>query len=58
MPRRHKLVLGHAVTAPPARDGPDGIASAPRGDPEDSRAPGSSPKGLQRDSVGALRWTS
>jgi hypothetical protein len=28
MPRGSRFVLGRAVTAPPARDGPDGIADS------------------------------
>jgi hypothetical protein len=30
MPRGRQIVLGHAVTAPPVRDGPDGIADSSR----------------------------
>jgi hypothetical protein len=30
MPRGSQLVLGHAVRAPPVRDGPDGIADSGR----------------------------
>jgi len=34
MPRGRQLVLRHAVTAPPVRDGPDGIADSGRDRPK------------------------